>query len=106
MQFRVATNHVTAGEVAVVLRPEHIAHLPDAPSARQGVVRLLENLGAECVVYFETDGETLVTAVPSRTVAHLDIGSPFPFAIRSERLLVFDGASSARIGQGLEAVNA
>ena len=106
VQFRVASNRVAAGEVAVVLRPEHITHLPDAPSARQGVVRLMENLGAECVVYFETDGETLVTAVPSRTVAHLDIGAPFPFAIRSERLLVFDGTSSERIGQGLETVDA
>lgn len=100
LQFRVATNRDAAGEVAVVLRPEHITYLPGAPGARQGAVRLMENLGAECVVYFETSGETLVTAVPSRAVAHLDIGAPFPFAVRSERLLVFDAASGARIGQG------
>ncbi len=109
LQFRVAPGHVAAGEVAVVIRPEHIVHVPDAGSGdgvQVGVVRLMENLGAECVVYFQAAGETLVTAVPSRSVAHLDIGAEFPFAIRADRLLLFDRLTGARLGRVREAVDA
>jgi len=60
----------------------------------------MENLGAECVVYFEAGGQTLVTSVPSPSVAHLDIDSPFPFVVRGEGLLVFDRASGALVGRG------
>ena len=89
------TNFV--GEVAVVARPEQIAYRADGAPA---TVRLMENLGAECVVYFEAGGQTLVTSVPSPSVAHLDIDSPFPFVVRGEGLLVFDRASGALVGRG------
>jgi ABC-type sugar transport system ATPase subunit len=85
------------GEVAVVARPEQIAYRADGAPA---TVRLMENLGAECVVYFEAGGQTLVTSVPSPSVAHLDIDSPFPFVVRGEGLLVFDRASGALVGRG------
>ncbi len=86
-------------DVAVAIRPEHIVFSGDAPTGT-GTVRLLENLGAECVVHFTASGESLVTTAPSRAVAHLDIGAPYPFRLRPEGLLVFDRASGARIGLG------
>ncbi|HTH99578.1 MAG TPA: ABC transporter ATP-binding protein [Acidisoma sp.] len=95
------TNFV--GEVAVAARPEHLLH---DPGGMPSTIRLMENIGAECVVYFETGGETLVTSVPSPSVAHLDMGSPFPFAINVDGLLVYDRASGALLGRGQGGQNA
>lgn len=109
LTFRAAADRGTGREVAVVIRPEHIAHAPDAapsPGVQAGVVRLMENLGAECVVYFDAAGHTLVTAVPSRSVAHMDIGAPFRFTVHADRLLLFDRHSGLRVGQGQEAAYA
>jgi ABC-type sugar transport system ATPase subunit len=87
--------------VAVVLRPEHIGHSPAGIAATgNGTVRLLENLGGESVVYFAVGEETLVTTVPSPSVADLDLGADFPFFLRPEGMLVFDRASGARVGRG------
>jgi multiple sugar transport system ATP-binding protein len=97
ISFRLAQSISYVGDVAVAARPEHIRHTPQgAPAA----VRLIENIGAESVVYFEAGGETLVTAVPSRSVAHLDLGSPFPFAVMPEGLLVYDPTTGALLGSG------
>ena len=107
-QFHLGPGCTGAREVSVAIRPEHVAHVPDAApgdGAQLGEVRLMENLGAECVVYFQAAGETLVTTVPSRSVAHLDIGSAFPFAIRSDKALVFDRSTGARISRVREAVD-
>ncbi len=95
------TNFV--GDVAVAARPEHILHRPDGAPA---TIRLMENIGAECVVYFDAGGETLVTSVPSPSVAHLDMGSPFPFAVSAGGLLVYDRATGALLGRGGEAAHA
>ena len=97
VDFRLAAPTNFVGEVAVAARPEHIQHRPDG---RPATIRLLENIGAECVVYFQAGEDTLVTSVPSPSVAHLDMGSPFPFAVSAEGLLVYDRATGALIGQG------
>jgi ABC-type sugar transport system ATPase subunit len=97
VDFRLAQPTNFVGEVAVAARPEHIMHRPDgAPST----IRLMENIGAECVVYFQVGEETLVTSVPSPSVAHLDTGSPFPFAVSADGLLVYDRATGALLGRG------
>ena len=97
--FPVTPAGLGSADVAVAIRPEQITLADDAPTGT-GTVRLLENLGAECVVHFTASGESLVTTAPSRAVAHLDIGAPYPFRLRPEGLLVFDRASGARIGLG------
>ena len=38
--------------------------------------------------------------MPSRSVAHLDLGSPFPFAVMPEGLLVYDPTTGALLGSG------
>jgi hypothetical protein len=48
----------------------------------------------------------LVTSVPSPSVAHLDMGSPFPFAVAPEGLLVYDRATGALLGLGQGGRNA
>ena len=107
LEFHTGRRVSVAAQVAVVIRPEHIAHLPQGgEGAQHGVVRLMENLGAECVVYFDASGMTLVTCVPSRTVEDLEIGAPFPFAVRADRLLLFDPGTGARVSRVREAVDA
>ena len=101
LRFPIAPAGSGEAEVAVAIRPEQIAPAgPGDVPAVTGTVRLLENLGAECVIHFTASGESLVTTAPSRAVAHLDIGAPYPFRLRPEGLLVFDRASGARIGLG------
>ena len=92
-------------EVAVMIRPESILH-DRAGSAGTGEVRLVENLGAESVVYFDVLGTTLVTTAPSRHVEMLDIGAPFPFGLRPDTMLLYDRGSGALVGRGREAARA
>jgi multiple sugar transport system ATP-binding protein len=102
VDFHLATPSNFVGEVSVAARPEHILHRADgAPST----IRLMENIGAECVVYFQAGDETLVTSVPSPSVAHLDMGSPFPFTVSADGLLVYDRATGALLGRGQGALN-
>jgi ABC-type sugar transport system ATPase subunit len=97
VNFRLAQPTTFVGEVAVAARPEHIRHTPAGAPA---TIRLMENIGAECVVYFQAGEETLVTSVPSPSVAHLDMGAPFPFTMIPEGLLVYDRATGALLGLG------
>jgi ABC-type sugar transport system ATPase subunit len=112
LNFSASVDHSGAQEVMVVIRPEHIIHVADGNTpadggeVRTGIVRLTENLGAECVVYFQVGDETLVTTVPGPSAAGLDLGAAFRFAVRSEKLLVFDRRSGARLRQAREAVHA
>ena len=96
------TPAAAAGEVAVMIRPEAIALDPRAASA--GEIRLVENLGAESVIYFDAAGETLVTTAPSPAVAGLDIGDRLGFALRHEAILLYDRVSGQRVGRARENV--
>ena len=107
VEFRVGSNDAAPREVAVVARPEHIVHPPrNGADAQAGTIRLLENLGAECVVYIEARGHTLVTAVPSRSMGDMELGAPFSFALDASQLQVFDRATGERIGRGEEIAHA
>ena len=97
-----AAGNVAAGDVAVMIRPEAIALDPRAASA--GEIRLVENLGAESVIYFDAAGETLVTTAPSPAVAGLDIGDRLGFALRYGAILLYDRASGQRVGRARENV--
>ncbi len=105
--FPVMLEAEVGSELAVVIRPEQIARadataLAAAPDAAlsTGEIRLVENLGAECVVHFAAGEEMLVTTVPSRSAADLDFGAAFPFCLRPDGILVFDRASGARVARG------
>ncbi len=94
-----------AADVSVMIRPESISHdRGDATAA--GEIRLIENLGAESVIYFDAGGETLVTTAPSPTVAMLDIGAPFPFTLRPANILLYDSQSGTLVGRGRETARA
>ena len=90
-----------ARDVAVMIRPEAIV-LDRHAAASAGEIRLVENLGAESVVYFDFSGETLVTTAPSPLVADLDIGDRFPFSLRPEAILLYDRATGERVGRAKE----
>lgn len=95
-------------EVTITIRPEQVAYAPDRQShdAISGVIcgtgriTLVENLGAESVIYFEA-GDTLLVSVPETgRVAHLDVGDDYPFAIHPAAMIVFDTRTGQRIGAG------
>ncbi|GAB0119504.1 ABC transporter ATP-binding protein [Acidisoma sp. 7E03] len=88
-------------EATFAVRPEHVVHAPDHPGAFRGEITLMENLGAECVVYLTCQGLSLVSIPASDAVAGLDVGSPYPFVIEARHVAAFDGATGTR----LEAAN-
>ena len=91
-------------DVAVVVRPEGIGCMSDAGGTVSGTgeIQLLENLGAECVLYFTFAGQLLVTTAPSPVASDLGLGDRFPFVLRPERMLVYDRGSGSLIGHGTE----
>ena len=76
LDFRLAQPTSFVGEVAVAARPEHIRHRPDGAPA---TIRLMENIGAECVVYFQAGEDTLVTsaAIAERGTSRLGLALSF-----------------------------
>jgi ABC-type sugar transport system ATPase subunit len=89
-----------ASEAMVAIRPEDI--VPPAPGTAPlgiGKVTLVEHLGSESVVYVLLRETTLVTTVPARALASLDLGDAFPLAMRPGGPMVFDRASGRRIGR-------
>ncbi|MDR3467875.1 MAG: ABC transporter ATP-binding protein [Xanthobacteraceae bacterium] len=97
--IRLPPHHADAsGEIVVGLRPEHLSvgSAPAAaPPALAGVVRHVENLGAEAEIYVETCGTRLC-------VRHFGRGAPAVGAqVRvgydPERIHLFDGATAQRI---------
>ena len=100
------------GPVSVAVRPEHLALLQDSGPGWlpvEGVVRLIENLGAELVVHFDLaeqgggieDTGALVTVLPATALdeAALELDGRLRLAVDPERLAVF-GPDGARLGQG------
>jgi ABC-type sugar transport system ATPase subunit len=86
-----------AGEVTVAIRPEHVVYAPQIASAQQARITLMENLGAESVVYLEVAGTTLVSVPASDLVAGLDVGSAFPFRIDPANAIAFNSANGHRL---------
>ena len=101
--FRVALEDGAApSETMVAIRPEDIGWAPSGTAPLGvGEVTLVENLGSESVVYVRFGETTLVTTIPARATARVDLGDPFPFTIRPGGPMVFDRASNRRIGRGM-----
>jgi multiple sugar transport system ATP-binding protein len=108
-EFQLAADGDTAangaGPVQIGLRPEHIdpaAAADQRARVRDGRVRLVEDLGAEYIVYFD-DGElTLVTAYSADEADPPAHGGTFQYAVDPAAFLVFDPATGRRIGRGRE----
>ncbi len=113
-RFAVAPGAVPGGTVAVALRPEHVvgreAGSGAPPTGGVGRVRLLENLGAECVIHLDLEGGgapvALVGVLPADDVAGLSAGDPFPFRVAPERLMLFDPGDGTRLGVGQVLIHA
>jgi len=90
---------VAAGPVLVAIRPEHLIPTTDAMADGVGEVTLIEDLGAECVVYFTVAGQSLVTLLPAAQAAAFDLGSRFAFALRPGTATLFSPATGQRVGQ-------
>ncbi len=58
-------------------------------------VRVFEPTGHECIATLDADGVTLTARLPGD--ARLGIGSRVAFALRAERVHVFDRQSGARL---------
>lgn len=90
---------VAAGPVLVAIRPEHLMPTTDVMADGIGEVTLIEDLGAECVVYFTVAGQSLVTLLPAAQAAAFDLGSRFAFALRPGTATLFSPATGQRVGQ-------
>ncbi len=92
-----------ADDVDVLVRPEHVDLNPSSGGysviGRAAVV-LREDLGAEEVVYLESDGIQLTSLMRagSSEVESLSLGDVVEFGIRSEAFVLFSGGH--RVGQG------
>ena len=92
-------------QVIVTIRPEQVMYSPD-PAPRDAIrgvgrITLVENLGAESVIYFEV-GDTLLVSVPETgRVAHLDVGHDYPFAIHPAAMVAYDARTGQRVGTGV-----
>lgn len=96
------------GDIVAALRPEDV-RLTGGDTHGAGIlgdVRLVEDLGAERVIYLEAG------AVPLTAVLRSDEGEPpaegetVAIDIRAERLMIFDAGSGRRLGRGKEASHA
>jgi ABC-type sugar transport system ATPase subunit len=85
------------GDVTIAIRPEHVVYAPHRAGAQPARVTLMENLGAECVVYLDAAGTPLVSVPASDVVAGLDVGSEFPFVIDPAGIAAFDTATGRRL---------
>ncbi len=90
---------VTPGPVLVAVRPEHLRPAGDTDADGVGEVTLIEDLGAEGVVYFTVAGQNLVTLLPAAQAAALDLGSRFAYALRPGAAALFSTATGQRVGE-------
>jgi len=102
MSFPVAGD-VAAGPVLVAVRPEHLTLADEVTTDGVGEVTLIEDLGAECVVYFTVAGQSLVTVLPAARAAALDLGSRFAWALRHGTAALFSPATGQRVGEAQRA---
>ena len=90
---------VAPGPVLVAIRPEHLLPAGEARADGVGEVTLIEDLGAEGVVYFTTAGQNLVTLLPAAQAAALDLGSRFAYVLRPGTAALFSPATGGRVGE-------
>jgi len=89
------------GEVAVLVRPEHVGLGDGADEA--GLLRLrariglMEHLGAECVLHLQAAGAGLVAVPATDQVAGLAAGDEIALAIATRHLMLFDPVSGQRL---------
>ena len=89
------SNVIAAGPVTVAIRPEHLVVDPAADAV--GEVTLIEDLGAEYVVYFDFAGASLVTLLPAARGAAFDLGSRIGVALQANATMLFDVATGRRL---------
>ncbi len=91
------SNQTAAGSVTVAIRPEHLVVDPAADAV--GEVTLIEDLGAEYVIYFSLAGASLVTLLPAARGAAFDIGSRIGVALQPDAAMLFDRPTGRRLEQ-------
>ena len=97
---------VAPGPALVAIRPEHLMPVDEAQADGVGEVTLIEDLGAEGVVYFTVAGQNLVTLLPAARAAALDLGSRFAYALRPGTAALFSPATGQRVGEAQAAETA
>ena len=100
------TQRVAPASALVAIRPEHLMPAGDADAEGVGEVTLIEDLGAEGVVYFTVAGQNLVTLLPAAQAAALDLGSRFAYALRPGTAALFSPATGQRVGEAQAAETA
>ena len=87
-------------DVIVGIRPENIYHTKEELAkpgvvSFNGVVDLMENLGAEIYIHIKKDGANFI--IKSRTVANYKIGDPIEFGFDANKIHIFDKEEQNKI---------
>lgn len=97
-----APKGVADGPVKLGIRPEDV-HLSTAKALKlPAIVRILEHLGSEIVVYLEADGEPLTAAYAASAAAMPEIDATVEISVDPQRIIIFDALSGRRLGRGME----
>jgi ABC-type sugar transport system ATPase subunit len=91
-------NHVRPGAVTLGIRPEHVRIVNDGQADATLPVRLVEPLGKDTLLYFETGGERPFVAVTEGLeMSAVPVGAQLGLTFPAADLHLFDG-SGRRIG--------
>ncbi|MEM6430448.1 MAG: ABC transporter ATP-binding protein [Deinococcota bacterium] len=90
--------------VDLAIRPQHVVIHPNVTAGgawlmSPATVTLIDNLGGEVVVYLETEGGSLLAALPQAAATNLSEGE-VSIGVRPEHVTVYDNQTGKRLGQG------
>jgi ABC-type sugar transport system ATPase subunit len=93
-----------SSKVDLAIRPQHVVIHPNVTTGgawlmSPATVTLIDNLGGEVVVYLETEGGSLLAALPQAAATNLSEGE-VSIGVRPEHVIVYDQQTGKRLGQG------
>ena len=94
-------------DVAVAVRPESIQKASNSnDNCLTADIYLCEDLGAEEIIYLNIQDASLIMVNPSSQNGHYDVGDQISIFINTASILIFEKETGARIGRGVDNVNA
>ncbi|OON92147.1 MAG: sugar ABC transporter ATP-binding protein [Epulopiscium sp. Nele67-Bin001] len=83
-------------EISIGIRPEHVQLSTECQAnSFKGVVKYIENYGAQVVVYFDVEGNEIIAAMP---VANFRKNEAVYFTLNFDKLHVFDTHTTNSLG--------
>lgn len=88
------------GKATLGIRPEHVSIRRDGGDMEQ-IVRLVEPLGKDTLIYFEVGGERpFVCIAEGLALATMNTGEKVKLSLAPEHIFLFDGGGNRFLGEG------